>query len=160
MAGSFRNWKCDDERGAEANFARAVYGPAQSLRDQVVNDIQTQPAAAFAAASGKERIEYLRHDVLRHTLAIVSVRQLATAIRHHDLNRDLAAFIVGIGVNIRIHYEVRYDLGDRPRVARDGESVVALKGNVVPPLFQLRRRLSNISRTYSATLNCRSSSFD
>ena len=45
--------------------------PAQTIRDDVVDDMKAEPSVAALAARREERIEGLAHDVSTHAAAII-----------------------------------------------------------------------------------------
>src|SRR6266702_1114696 len=90
-----------------AGFAFELDAPAQPVEDDIVDDVQAKPNAAFVAPRGEERIEGLPAQVRAHAAAIVGNGNLDIALAGRaNLDSDPAALAIGKRVRDRVQEQV------------------------------------------------------
>ena len=92
---------------ASAGRAVNIELPAETIGDDVVDDMQAEPSAAALAARREERIEGLARDVGAHAAAIVEKQDFDfVAARRPYLDFDCASLTVRKRVHDRIEEKV------------------------------------------------------
>src|SRR6516164_1934529 len=132
----WRHPRQDDlDSGAAARFRFKVEPTAETVGDDAVDDMQSEPGAALVATSGKERVERAAANIERHAAAIVGKDDLdivPSGFAH--LNVDHAWPAIRKGMRHRVEEQVgqhlavgtRIAVHDQVRLTIDVERQVAL----------------------------------